>query len=93
MSISWLDRTAGMWRQTWVDSAASSWAFVGGPQIDGTVIFATPDRVDAEQVFKRMVFSGIEADAFDWRWEASTDGLLWSPRWSIRYTRHVPDAT
>jgi hypothetical protein len=92
MSISWFDGAAGRWRQTWVDSAGSSWTFVGGRQADGTVHFATPERVDDEQVFKRMVFSGFEGDAFDWRWEASADGVLWSPRWTIRYTRQEPGA-
>ena len=68
----------------------SYWAFVGGRQPDGTFVFGTETRVDAEQVFKRMVFSGIGPDSFDWRWEFSDDGEQWSERWTIRYQRRVP---
>ncbi|HVQ88538.1 MAG TPA: hypothetical protein VMT88_10190 [Actinomycetes bacterium] len=75
------------WRQTWVDSTGSYWTFVGGPQTDGTFILGTPERVDAEQVFKRMVFSDITYDSFNWRWEFSGDGVDWQQRWAIRYNR------
>jgi len=86
MSVS-VEDSAGTFRQTWVDSAGSYWAFVGGAQPDGSFIFATPERVDAEHVFKRMVFSNIASDSFDWRWEFSADGESWQSRWAIRYTR------
>ncbi|MEO8329417.1 MAG: hypothetical protein ABI586_05375 [Candidatus Nanopelagicales bacterium] len=78
------------WRQTWVDSTGSYWAFVGGPQADGTFVFATPEPVDEDQVFKRMVFSNIKADSFDWRWEFSADAQTWDERWAIRYRRRSP---
>ena len=74
------------WRQTWVDSSGSYWAFVGEQEGD-TVIFETPVQVDADQVFKRMVFSNITADGFDWRWEFSPDRTSWEPRWELRYRR------
>lgn len=86
MSVS-VEDSAGNFRQTWVDSAGSYWAFVGGPQADGSFIFATPEPVDADHVFKRMVFSKIATDSFDWRWEFSADGASWEQRWAIRYTR------
>jgi hypothetical protein len=77
----------GIWRQTWVDSDGSYWHFEGGPQEDGTFVFATPGRVDAEHVFKRLVFSEIRPDGFAWRWEFSDDGSTWEQRWAITYRR------
>ena len=87
LSVSVEDPVSGGWRQTWVDSSGSYWAFVGGPEADGTFVFGTPEPVDADQVFKRMVFSAIGPDAFDWRWEFSPDGSVWTERWAIHYTR------
>lgn len=87
MSLSVPDVATGRWRQTWVDSSGSYWTFVGGPQADGSFVFETPERVDAEQAFKRMAFFDIRADAFDWRWEFSMDGENWEQRWAIRYRR------
>ena len=90
LSVSVPDIVNGGWRQTWVDSTGSYWAFVGGRQPDGTFVFGTETRVDAEQVFKRMVFSAISPDSFHWRWEFSDDGERWAERWAIRYQRRVP---
>jgi hypothetical protein len=87
MSLSVEDIASGTWRQTWADSAGSYWTFVGGPREDGTFAFATPEPVDADEVFKRMIFSNIAADTFDWRWEFSLDGESWGQRWAIRYRR------
>jgi hypothetical protein len=74
------------WRQTWVDESGSYWAFAG-TLVDGDPSFATPARVDAEQVFKRMVFSDIADDSFHWRWESSPDGNAWTINWEIDYRR------
>ncbi|MFZ0324243.1 MAG: hypothetical protein WAN48_08955 [Actinomycetes bacterium] len=87
LSVSVLEAATGQWRQTWVDSTGSYWTFVGGAQPDGTFVFATTERVDSDRVFKRMVFSRIEKDAFDWRWEFSEDAEQWDRRWFIRYAR------
>lgn len=76
MSLSVFDEDAG-WRQTWVDSSGSYWSFVGSTLVDGSVVFATREPVDAERLYKRMVFSNVAADGFDWRWEASSDGADW----------------
>ena len=86
MSISVAD-PAGRWRQTWADSAGNYWAFVGGPHDDGSFVFATPGPVDAELLFKRMVFFNIADDSFDWRWEVSRDADNWTQRWAIEYRR------
>src|SRR3954452_6567109 len=87
MSISVQDADSGTWRQTWADSLGSYWTFVGGPQADGSFVFATPAPVDADQGFKRMVFFDIEDAGFRWRWEFSPDGASWQQRWAISYTR------
>ena len=58
MSVSVHDPTSDRWRQTWVDSNGSYWHFVGTRTDEGT-IFATPDRVDHDQTYKRMVFSDM----------------------------------
>jgi hypothetical protein len=89
LSVSVPDPDGDGWRQTWVDSTGSYWHFVGGRQPDGTFVFATPEPVDAEQQFKRMVFSDIGPDALHWRWEASADGATWEERWTIDYRRRV----
>lgn len=85
-SLSVFDANLGTWRQTWADSDANYWAFVGSAS-GGEVTFATPARVDRDDVFKRMVFSDIEPDRFRWRWEFSPDGEAWTERWAIAYRR------
>jgi len=87
MSLSVQDAASGTWRQTWADSAGSYWTFVGAPQDDGSFVFGTPDPVDDERVFKRMVFFDIAEDAFRWRWEFSSDAVSWQERWAISYRR------
>lgn len=86
MSLSVFDPSTASWRQTWVDSNGSYWHFVG-TLVGGDLAFATPDPVDADVTFKRMVFSGVTPDRFDWRWERSTGGELWEPSWAIAYRR------
>lgn len=87
LSVSVPDPTGSGWRQTWVDSNGSYWAFVGGPQNDGSFVFGTSERVDADQLFKRMVFHTITAHSFRWRWESSADGARWDEKWAISYQR------
>ena len=92
LSVSVPDPATNGWRQTWVDSTGSYWAFAGGRRTDGTFVFGTPDRVDADQLYKRMVFSDIEPDGFEWRWETSSDRRQWTLRWAITYRRNGPPA-
>ena len=87
LSVSVFTPTDQQWRQTWVDTHGGYWALVGSALPSGGFEFRTPERVDAEQVFKRMVFSNIEPDGFDWRWEFSPDEVAWDLRWAIRYER------
>ena len=86
MSVSVFDEREG-WRQTWVDSNGGYWHLVGSRLVDGSVTFATPGPADEDRTFKRMVFSDVTAEGFDWRWEASPDGEAWRERWAIRYAR------
>lgn len=86
MSVSVHDEHSGQWRQTWVDESGSYWHFVGG-LVDGDPSFGTPVPVDADNVYKRMVFSDIGADQFSWRWESSPDGADWTVNWRIAYSR------
>ncbi len=92
MSVSVFDPAAERWRQTWVDANGSYWHFVG-TRVDGDLALATPERVDADEAYKRMVFSGITPEGFDWRWEASDDGETWEQRWAITYRRRGADAS
>jgi hypothetical protein len=87
-SLSVFDAHLRTWRQTWADSDANYWAFVGAAHGD-EVVFATPTRVDRDDVFKRMVFWDVEPDRFRWRWESSPDGEAWTERWAIAYRRRA----
>jgi hypothetical protein len=86
MSVSVWSSDQDMWRQTWVDESGSYWNFAG-TLVDGNPSFATPDRVDADQLYKRMIFTNITIDAFDWRWESSPDGVEWTEHWALAYWR------
>ena len=86
MSVSVFDREQG-WRQTWVDSTGNYWALHGSPHAEG-FSFSVVEIEDGREIEKRMVFSEIEADTFDWRWERSTDGgATWELLWTIDYRR------
>jgi len=89
MSVSAFDPADERWRQTWVDSNGSYWHFIGA-LVDGDLAFATHEPVDADAAFKRMVFSAVTPDGFDWRWERSPDGVAWEVRWAITYRRRLP---
>lgn len=86
MSMSVHDERTGQWRQTWVDESGNYWSFVGG-LVDDDPSFGTPVPIDADNVFKRMVFANISDDSFDWRWESSPDGDTWTVNWELAYTR------
>ncbi len=86
MSVSVYNQAQDIWRQTWVDESGSYWHFVGSI-VDGDPSFGTPQPVDADQTYKRMVFSNITEDSFDWRWEPSPDLQQWTENWAIRYQR------
>jgi hypothetical protein len=74
------------WQQTWVDQGGAYWPFVGR-LVDGDPAFATPTPVDDPPLYKRMVFSDVAADSFEWRWESSPDQETWTETWAISYAR------
>ncbi|MBV8757104.1 MAG: hypothetical protein JO257_07520 [Deltaproteobacteria bacterium] len=83
---SWAPRTG--WRQTWVDNQAAFMDFTGGKQGDGFVFGRDTTKPDGTKLKQRMVFKNITHDAFDWSWEASTDGgKTWKVTWPIHYVR------
>jgi len=87
LSLSVYSPHLDQWRQTWVDSNGSYWAFSGGPQ-DGRFIFATDDMRDGRPIKLRMVFYNIAADSLDWDWERSEDGgASWALQWRLHYAR------
>src|SRR5258706_10361516 len=54
LSLSVYSPHLDVWRQTWVDSNGSYWAFTGGPQ-GARFIFATDDVRDGQPIRLRMV--------------------------------------
>ncbi len=87
LSLSVYSPALGVWRQTWVDSDGSYWAFTGGPQGD-RFVFATDDVHDGQPVTLRMVFYNVTADQLDWDWERSDDGgATWTLKWRLHYSR------
>ncbi|CAN5871867.1 hypothetical protein BH23ACT4_BH23ACT4_01530 [soil metagenome] len=74
------------WRQTWVDQDSNYWTF-HGILLDGDPCFTTTGKVDADQSYKRMVFSDITSDTLNWRWEISPDARAWTERMTAAYAR------
>lgn len=87
-SLSVFHQNLHIWQQTWVDQSGAYWHFVG-QLVDGDPAFATPTAVDDPSLHKRMVFSDITADSFEWRWESSPDQRAWTQNWAISYTRRT----
>ena len=87
MSLSVYDPNTESWRQTWVDTEGSYWAFSGRFE-DGRMALSTEAVVEGKPVQLRMVFFNIAADEMEWNWERSDDGgRSWELRWHIQYRR------
>ena len=87
MSLSVRDSSDGRWRQTWIDSSGSYLDFVG-VDVDGRIGFEREALEDGAPVRRRMVWTGVEANALTWRWQSSTDGgATWADAWVIDYRR------
>jgi hypothetical protein len=84
ISISAWDAAHGCWAQTWADNHGNVFQLTGGLRADGVMEILTAPGHDGS--VRRMTFSGIEADGFDWEWAGSGDGGF-EPLWSLRYTR------
>lgn len=78
---------AKIWRQTWVDNQGG-YIPLRGEFKDGKMTLVTLANPAKPEVFSRMVYSHIEAKAFDWDWELSIDnGKTWQLQWHVHYTR------
>ncbi len=87
-SFSVFNVRTGKWHQTWVDNQGGYLDFTGGPQGTTFVFARDGKKPDGTPIKQRMVFKNITKDAFDWSWEASTDGgKTWTVNWPIHYTR------
>lgn len=81
------------WQQTWVDSQGGYISLTGGMAGDSLVLTTAERNVPASvsatgKMISRMVYYNIRPDAFDWSWEASTDGgKSWKQNWLIHYQR------
>ena len=82
-----------IWQQTWVDNNGGYIHLTGGMKGD-SMILATDERnvpvsnSATGKLKNRMVYYNIKKDAFDWSWEASTDGgKTWKSNWLIHYKR------
>ena len=60
--------------------------FVGGRSSDEAE-FQRPQPTADGTLYQRMVFSDIEADSFEWRWQRSSDRAVWETVCPISYTR------
>ncbi|HET9259147.1 MAG TPA: DUF1579 family protein [Acidimicrobiia bacterium] len=87
-SVSVYDVSAGVWRQTWVDSAGGYLWLTGG-EVDGQMILSTePVEKEAGVAVNRMVFADVETDSLEWVWQRSDDGgSNWTDLWNISYRR------
>lgn len=86
-SVSTYDRTAGKWKQTWVDNTASYLDFVGGWS-DGKMVLARDAERQGKRFRQRMVWQDITPQSFKWLWQRSDDeGATWKTLWEIDYRR------
>jgi len=88
-SVSVYDESAGLWRQTWIDSAGAYLSFTGGMEGADMVLSTEPVHAkDGRVVVNRMVFSDITTDSLSWRWQKTPEGgAAWEDRWTITYRR------
>ena len=87
-SVSVYDEKAGIWRQTWVDSAGGYISLTGSWDGETLVLRTEPSQREGETVVQRMVFSEITADSLEWEWQGSRDGgIAWNQLWNISYRR------
>ena len=86
-SLSVMDVSNGLWRQTWVDSNGAYLDFLG-VEVDGRIAFERQVMVDGAAIVQRMVWTDVTPDGFRWRWLRSADGgASWDAVWEIDYRR------
>lgn len=86
-SVSTYDRTAGRWKQAWVDNSGAYLDFVGGEDA-GDRTFEREFEKDGRRIRQRMVFRDVRPDSLKWLWQRSEDGgATWKTTWEIDYRR------
>jgi hypothetical protein len=82
-SLSVFDRSAGVWRQTWVDNQGGYLDFAGGVR-RGVMDLR---RDDGEAAF-RMRWLDVESASLTWLWERRLHReRSWTTLWRLDYTR------
>jgi hypothetical protein len=81
-SLNRYDRSAGTWRQTWVDDQGDVVEFVNGQATPGRVAF---EATDADGGLRRLTFTEVGPDAFRQVSERSSDG---GATWTVEYDFH-----
>ena len=84
-SVSVYDAAVGRWVQTWMDSSGTWFHLSGSRGEDGMELRTTTASGDGYR--KRMRFTDIHEDRFEWDWSRSRDGGQWEPLWAISYRR------
>ena len=81
------DRSAGCWKQTWVDTDASYLDFVGAYE-DGEMDLRRQAEFEGGSALFRMRWHAIERNSLDWEYARSDDGgETWASLWEIAYRR------
>jgi hypothetical protein len=87
MSHSVYDRTAGVWKQTWVDSDGAYLDFAGRYE-NGVMDLRRAGLFEGRPAQFRMRWFDIERDSLSWAYERSDDdGDTWTTLWAIGYSR------
>ncbi len=88
-SVSSYDRAAGVWRQTWVDSAAERIDYTGRQESGRMVFIAERPPRPGEQSRRTRVTQWREGDLVRQTGETSVDGgQSWTPSYDYTYRPH-----
>ena len=84
-SFSVYNSTKKLWEQTWIDNQNSYMLFSGKLINNEMILNLITEKLDN---MKRMRFTNISKNSFNWYWEASKDdGKTWNTLWLIHYKR------
>ena len=88
MSVNVYDAPRDRWLQTWVDDEGNYFALEGAMRDGEMTLLCDRHNGEDQTLVYRMRFHDIEADAFTWSWERSTDrGGTYALAWRIAYRR------
>ena len=88
-SVSTYFKSAGEWRQTWVDNQGGYFDLFGGPKQDPASKFGLETYRRSQQApFRRMLWQDVKSDSFTWRWQGKAKvEEEWKDQWVIHYSR------